>query len=94
MSYRVYLIENPRGRTYIGLSDDVDRRVRDHNEGLSKWTRSRGPWKLKWISRKFEVLGEARKLENLLKRQKGGAGLKAKLLENGEFFTEGGDGNI
>ena len=94
MSYRVYFIENPMGRTYIGLSDDVDRRVRDHNEGISKWTRLRGPWKLKWISRKFEVLGEARKLENLLKRQKGGAGLKAKLLENGESLTEGGDGNI
>ena len=94
MSYSVYLIENPLDRMYIGLSDDVDRRVRDHNEGVSKWTRSRGPWKLVWISREFEVLGEARKLENLLKRQKVGAGLKAKLFENGEFLTEGGNRNI
>lgn len=77
--YRVYLIENPTGRTYIGLSDDVERRVRDHNAGLSKWTKSRGPWQLKWRSSAFATLGEARKLENLLKRQNGGAGLQALL---------------
>ncbi len=70
MLYRVYLIEN-----LTGISDDVERRVRDHNEGKSKWTKSRGPWRLVWISLPQSFLGEARKLENRLKRQKGGAGL-------------------
>jgi predicted GIY-YIG superfamily endonuclease len=82
MPYRVYLIVNAADRRYIGLSDDVERRVRDHNAGMSKWTRSRVPWKLRWTSREFSSLGEARKLENLLKRQKGGAGLDAILSEN------------
>ena len=89
MPYRVYLVVNPVGRTYIGVSDDVCRRLADHNSGVSKWTRTRGPWKLKWTSAELESLGEARKLENLLKRQKGGRGLNAVLMENGEFKPEG-----
>ncbi|HTV76450.1 MAG TPA: GIY-YIG nuclease family protein, partial [Candidatus Baltobacteraceae bacterium] len=52
---------------------DVSARVRQHNDGISKWTRSRGPWNLVWISAPAS-LTEARKLENLLKKQKGGEG--------------------
>ena len=83
MAYQVYLIENPAGRTYIGLSDDVGRRLRDHNDGVSKWTSSRGPWELKWQSTPFDTLGKARRLGNRLKRQKGGVGLQALL----DLFT-------
>jgi len=74
LNYRVYIIRNPQGRHYIGLSDDVKRRVLQHNDGVSNWTRSRGPWNLIWHSDAL-TLSDARKLENLLKRQKGGAGL-------------------
>ena len=71
--YRAYVIQNEEGRFYIGLSDDVDRRVHDHNSGVSTWTRDRGPWQLRWTSEAMS-LSDARKLENLLKRQKGGSG--------------------
>jgi predicted GIY-YIG superfamily endonuclease len=71
--YKVYVIQNPAGKFYIGLSEDVTKRVRDHNSGISKWTKSRGPWTLVWTSEPL-TLTAARKLENLLKRQKGGAG--------------------
>jgi len=86
MSYHVYLIETPQGRRYIGLSEDVEQRLQDHNSGVSTWTRRRGPWKLKWISHKQSDLSSARKLENLLKRQKGGLGLQPLLETNGEFI--------
>ncbi len=72
--YRVYLLTNAEGLRYIGLSRDVARRLADHNEGRSRWTKSRGPWALSWTSEP-KSLAEARKLENLLKRQKGGDGL-------------------
>ncbi len=72
--YQVYVIANADGRRYIGLSDDVARRVEQHNDGTSTWTRHRGPWALEWTSRPLS-LTDARKLENLLKRQKGGLGL-------------------
>ena len=72
-SYRVYVIQNPIGRFYIGLGGDVTGRLQQHNSGVSKWTRHRGPWKLVWESEAL-TLAEARKLENYLKRQKGGSG--------------------
>ena len=71
--YYVYILRNAQDRLYIGVTDDVDRRVRDHNTGVSKWTRSRGPWTLIW-HKSFPTLGEARRHENLLKRQGRGSG--------------------
>ena len=71
--YYVYVIQNPDSRLYIGCTDDVTRRLEDHNTGISTWTRYRGPWTLVWQNG-FPSLGEARKFENLLKRQKGGKG--------------------
>ena len=73
MVYRVYVIQNREGNFYIGLSDDVDRRITQHNAGVCKWTRGKGPWTLVWQSDDLS-LSEARKLENRLKRQKGGNG--------------------
>ncbi len=70
--YRVYVIQSPLGRYYVGLSEDIQKRLQDHNTGVSKWTRDKGPWKVVWASEAMS-LSDARKLENLLKRQKGGA---------------------
>ena len=72
-AYQVYVLQNPAGRLYIGLSENVQNRLSQHNGGVSKWTRARGPWNPAWASAQM-TLGEARKLENLLKKQKGGTG--------------------
>ena len=80
--YQVYTLLNSEGRRYIGVSNDVDRRLAQHNQGLSTWTKGRGPWLLEWISTP-RTLGEARKLENQLKRQKGGGGLDRILRTEG-----------
>ena len=58
---------------YIGVTENVNHRLSGHNSGISKWTKGKGPWILVW-QRKFSSLSEARKFENLLKRQKGGSG--------------------
>ncbi len=77
--YQVYLLENAAGRRYIGLSEDPQSRLEQHNRGESRWTAGHRPWQIRWLSMPMG-LGEARKLENLLKRQKGGQGL-ARLLD-------------
>jgi putative endonuclease len=69
----VYVIQNAEGRFYIGITSDLEQRIRDHNNGISKWTKYRGPWKLVW-SQQSASIGEARKLENQLKRQGRGNG--------------------
>jgi putative endonuclease len=80
--YYVYVLSNPAGRHYIGMTDDMARRLGQHNAGESKWTAGKGPWSLSWQSQPMS-LGEARKLENLMKRQKGGVGLERLKQLNG-----------
>jgi putative endonuclease len=67
-AYRVYVLRNGEGRFYVGVSDDVTRRLQQHNSGESRWTKHRGPWIAVWQSEELS-LGAARKLENQLKRQ-------------------------
>jgi putative endonuclease len=71
--YQVYVLQNPAGKFYVGLSENVALRLAQHNSGISKWTKSRGPWALVWSS-DFLNLSEAHILEKFLKRQKGGDG--------------------
>ena len=43
----VYVLQNPRGRFYIGHTDDLIARVANHNridKTLGKFTRKNGPW--------------------------------------------------
>jgi len=82
MTHKVYVIENPNGKRYIGLSQDVSLRVHQHNSGLSLWTKAKGPWSLIWTSEAMS-LSDARKLEIKLKRQKGGIGLSTLLRQHG-----------
>ncbi len=71
--FRVYVLQNPKGRRYIGFTEDVALRVQQHNSGMTHSTRGKGPWELIWTSDGFE-LAHARRLELKLKRQKGGNG--------------------
>ena len=70
-AYRVYVLQNLEKKFYIGLTDDIPRRVDQHNSGASRWTKGKGPWVLRWQSDELS-LSDARRLENALKRQKGG----------------------
>jgi putative endonuclease len=73
MNYKVYVIQNPAGKRYIGITDDVNRRLLDHNSGVSQWTKGKGPWSLVWTSEAMS-LSDARRFENKLKRQGRGSG--------------------
>jgi predicted GIY-YIG superfamily endonuclease len=66
-----------QAKFYIGLSENVTLRVQQHNAGLTRSTRGRGPWKLVWQSDTLK-LSDARRLEFDLKRQKGGNGFYQK----------------
>jgi putative endonuclease len=75
--YRVYVLQNAAGTFYIGFSENVALRIQQHNAGLTRSTRSKGPWKLAWQSDDLP-LPAARALELNLKRQKGGNGFYQK----------------
>ena len=73
--YFTYVLWSPAGNCfYIGVTTCLVTRLAQHNTGISRWTsRHAGTWELAW-HREFPGLGEARKYELLLKRQKHGAG--------------------
>jgi len=74
VAYRLYVIQNRKRKFYIGASDDIARRLEKHNTGQSRWTKDGGPCRIVWQSEDLSLY-EARKLENRMKRQKGGHGL-------------------
>ncbi|QNR24730.1 GIY-YIG nuclease family protein [Croceimicrobium hydrocarbonivorans] len=53
---------------YKGYSQNVELRLRAHNEGRSRYTRNKGPWVLVYL-RKFASKEEALRHEKYLKVQ-------------------------
>ena len=70
MSYSVYILKSKKnGRYYIGCSRDVLSRLNEHNLGLSRATKNRGPWDLVY-EEQFPSLSLARQTEKILKKRK------------------------
>ena len=47
MMYYMYVLLSERDKsTYVGYSDDVHKRLKRHNEGRSRYTKLKKPWKL------------------------------------------------
>jgi putative endonuclease len=67
--YFVYVLRNPQGRLYVGFATDLERRVRQHQEGEGGWTRGRGPWELVQFEG-FTTQAEALQRDRNLKRGK------------------------
>ena len=47
----VYILQNSKGRFYIGQTDNLELRVANHNRTdkvAGKYTRKNGPWELVW----------------------------------------------
>ncbi|MEK9154744.1 MAG: GIY-YIG nuclease family protein [Patescibacteria group bacterium] len=77
----MYIIKSEKdNKNYIGSTYNIEKRLKWHNEGKSKSTKSRRPFKLIYW-REFESKKFALEFERWLKKQKGGVKIK-KLLEN------------
>ena len=79
--YFVYVLQNPEGRLYIGFTTDLDRRVRQHQQGEGGWTSSHGPWKLVHHEI-FYNRREAIRREHNLKRGKANQELRKQLNQS------------
>lgn len=75
-----YIIQNSfSGRRYIGSTEDLERRLSEHNNGKTFSTRyAKGLWKLVH-SEQFDTREQALNRERMIKSYKGGEALK-KLL--------------
>ncbi len=78
----VYIIQSrSNGKLYTGSSreDDPDRRLKAHNLGKTRSTKSVRPWKLIY-KEGFETFTQARKRENFLKTGVGRKCIKENVL--------------
>ncbi|MEN9328072.1 MAG: hypothetical protein RI947_880 [Candidatus Parcubacteria bacterium] len=61
--YYIYVLQSLKDyRTYVGYTDNVERRIKQHNAGGSKSTRYRAPFKL-LFTEEFATMAEAKKRE-------------------------------
>jgi len=65
--YFVYvLLSKKNGHRYVGMSNDPEKRILQHNAGYTKSTKAYRPW-VKVYSESFETLSEAVNREKYLK---------------------------
>jgi putative endonuclease len=81
MPFFVYLLQSEVDQSfYIGFSEDLQRRLEQHNAGLSTYTALKTPWKLVYFEQ-FDSKTEALKREKFLKRMRNRA-FYERLIDN------------
>ena len=70
MFYVYILLSQKDNKRYIGCTENLDRRVDEHNSGLVKSTKNRRPLKLIYFE-EFENKSGAMKREKEIKAKKG-----------------------
>ncbi len=74
-----YALQSCRdGGLYIGMTSDIERRIKEHNGGYNQSTRSRVPFTLIY-SEQCASRGEAREREKYLKSGQGRNFLKSQM---------------
>ena len=80
MMYYVYILKSSKsGILYYGYTEDLRRRVEEHNTGKSKFTKGHVPWKLVWYCA-FENKNKAKDFELYLKSGSGKAFVYKRLV--------------
>jgi putative endonuclease len=80
--FYVYVLENPQGRLYVGQTENLPERLKDHNrtdcfEG--HYTRKNGPWRLVWRE-EHNSRSSAVQRERQIKRMKSATWIRTRLL--------------
>jgi len=80
MKFYVYiLINNLKNKTYVGYTNNLINRLKEHNSGESFYTKRFGPWKI-IFTEQFETKNEAIKKEKYFKSASGRKWIKKTLF--------------
>lgn len=80
--YFVYILKSKiKEITYVGFTNDIERRVMEHNSGKLKFTRIYKPWEVVYLE-EFYSKAEARKREKYFKSAAGRRLIRKILEEN------------
>jgi putative endonuclease len=70
MEYFAYIIYSvSRDKFYVGSTQNLEKRVADHNNSRSGYTKGTSDWSLKW-DKKFSERSEAIRFELMIKKKK------------------------
>lgn len=65
-----YILQSEKdGKFYIGSTENIEKRIERHNKGYSRYTKSRGPFKIVYQEH-YNTVSEAKKREYYLKSLK------------------------
>lgn len=71
MGFTTYiLINEARNKTYVGHTNDLERRLRDHNTGKTVFSKRYAPWSIIY-QEQFEALTDSLNREKYLKSVSG-----------------------
>ena len=77
MAFYVYIIQSLKdGSYYIGSTQNLEERLARHNQGRSKYTKSKRPWELVYYE-EHPDRSNALKRESRIKRQKSREAIEA-----------------
>ncbi|MQY73439.1 MAG: GIY-YIG nuclease family protein [Dehalococcoidia bacterium] len=68
--YTVYVLLSSEGHTYVGMTDDLERRFKEHNSGQSRYTKQGTGWTVIYRE-ELASREEARQREKCLKSHAG-----------------------
>ena len=66
--YTIYIIENQSGIYYKGVTENLEKRLEEHNTNKSRFTSGKGPWVLVYFKNyplKSEALIEEKRIKRL-----------------------------
>ena len=69
--YKVYILESLKdGSKYVGITENISKRLKEHNTGSAKYSNSKRPYKLVWYC-VFQNKTKALQFEKYLKQGSG-----------------------
>jgi len=78
--YYVYILESLKDRGhYVGITEDLKKRLLDHNSGSAKYSSNKKPFKIAWYCA-FRNKAKALEFERYLKHGSGHAFAKKHLI--------------
>jgi len=86
----LYVIRSREGKYYTGITNDIERRLKEHRGGESKSTKNYRGIELVW-TKVFSERKEAREWEVRIKKKGAGRWLKTYADKNKENWIEGGN---
>lgn len=79
--YYVYILKGRDNRFYVGSTEDVGKRIKQHAQGGTKSLKNKAPFDLVRVE-EFSSRTEALKREHQIKRYKGGRAFKKLIAGN------------